>query len=48
MNKGELTEDALFFAALHISGGEERNDLLDIVCRDKLAMRGKIEELVAL
>jgi serine/threonine protein kinase len=48
MNKGKQAEDALFFAALHITDGEERKDFLDRVCRDDPALRGTIEDLLAL
>ena len=47
MDKGKQLEDALFFAALHITGREERKDFLDSVCRDDPAMRQMIEELLA-
>lgn len=47
MDTGKQLEDALFFAAIHISDESERKSFLDHACRDDPAMRRTIELLLA-
>lgn len=47
MDTGKQLEDALFFAAIHISDESERKSFLDHACRDDPAMRRTIEQLLA-
>ncbi len=46
MSRGKQLEDALFFAALHISDVREREEFLDRACQDDPALRNTIEELL--
>ncbi len=47
MDTGKQLEDALFFAALHISDESERRNFLDRACHGNPEMRRTIEQLLA-
>ena len=47
MSVSKQLEDAVFFAALHLTDSEQRRVFLDQACAGNLAMRSVIEELLA-
>ena len=47
MSASKQLEDAVFFAALHLTDSEQRRVFLDQACAGNLAMRSVIEELLA-
>jgi serine/threonine protein kinase len=47
MPAAKQLEDALFFAALHITDSEQRRVFLDQACLDDLALRESVEQMLA-
>ena len=47
MNASKQLEDAVFFAALHLTDSEQRRAFLDQACAGNPAMRTVVEELLA-